>query len=117
MKDLGTYHVRIELENGKGWISKWDTGGRFTHGTENESPLEASYIHPTYENEEELIKNILYMYLEGNFSCDCNKNLFLSRAYQIKEVTSCCGHNMKIVTITMIRPDNSQIIIGEPTYV
>lgn len=111
-KDLGTYHLRVELADGRGWIEKWNTGLRFTGGMDSESPLNAQLIPHTWEDEASLIQAMVYQYTEGSGSCDCNKNLALVRAYQQLDTDeSECGNTMQLKRLTMIRPDASEIVI------
>ena len=117
-KDLGTYHLRVELLddwgllNAHGWIEVWHTGWRYTNGTPEQTRLDATPIAPSWESEEELFKTMKFMYLEGNWSCDCNKVLFLARAYQQPEPQDpLCGQKMELRRLTVIRPDMSEIII------
>jgi hypothetical protein len=113
-KDLGTYYLRVELENGDGWIERWRTGHRFTLGTYSTSPLNAEIIPPTWENEEDLFHCMEYMFMEGNYSCDCNKVLFLAWAHQQPEPKEPpCGENMPIKRMTAIKPDASEVVIFE----
>lgn len=109
-KDLGTYWVRVKFADGSGFLDRWNTGHRYTHGTEGTKPLDAQYIAPTWESEEDLLSSITYMYNEGNFSCDCNKRLFLARAMQQDEPDNPqCGDTLKIVELTVIRPNRSEV--------
>ena len=55
-KDLGTYHVKVELEDGRGWIETRNTGARYTHGRDIFSPLQATRMGPTWDSEEDLIE-------------------------------------------------------------
>jgi hypothetical protein len=111
-KDLGTYHLRIELEDGRGWIETWNTGKRFTNGTEHETQLDATMIHPTWESEDDLFSAMRWHYTEANGSCDCNKILALARAYQQPEPEEVlCGDSMPIKRLTAIRPDASEEVI------
>lgn len=79
-KDIGTYFLRVELENGEGWIETWNTGWRYTDGTAGVTKLDATPIPPTWDNERDLFEAMEYMLTEGNSSCDCNKRLSLARA-------------------------------------
>lgn len=113
-RDMGTYHVRIELKNGDGWIAEWRTGWRLTHGTADTSPLSAQWIAPTYEDEDDLVRNAVFMHEQGNYSCDCNKRLFLASAHQRDEPEdNPCGDTMPIARITVIRPDRTEIVAWE----
>lgn len=78
------------------------------------SPLGASVIKPTYEDEDMLIAGMVYMYTEGNYSCDCNKRLFIARAYQEDEPDdSECTDKIELVKLTLIRPDLTELVIFE----
>lgn len=113
-KDLGTYHVRIELKDGRGWISTWDTGHRYTHGSNDCTKLTALLIPPTWSSEEEVLKCMRYVYTEGNFACDCNKALCLAWAHQQPEPKdNPCGDTMVIKRLTAIRPDASEVVLFE----
>ena len=109
-KDLGTYHLRVELQNGDGWIETWETGRRYTHGGPFCTRLDAIPILPSWKSEEDLFQGMLYMYTDGNYACDCNKALFLARAYQKPEpVNPLCGHTMTLHRLTAIRPDGTEV--------
>lgn len=112
--DLGTYHLRVELEDGRGWIDTWHTGARYTGGTVDHSPLTASRIGCIYESESALFQNMAFMYTDGNYSCDCNKRLFWCRAQQLDEpADSACGDTMRLKRLTAIRPDGSECVLWD----
>lgn len=113
-RDLGTYYVRVIFEDGRGYIEEWDTGHRYTRGTGGWSPLDADPISPSWEDEADLIAGILYQYLDGNYSCDCNKRDFLARAYQQPEPTeNPCGETLLLRSLTLIRPDRSEELLWQ----
>lgn len=108
-RDLGTYHVRVEFEDGNGFLMDWKTGARYTGGADGCSPLNAARIGPTWESEDDLAGTIQYMFTDGNYSCDCNKRLFLARAHQQDEPDDLdCGDTLTINRLTLIRPDGSE---------
>lgn len=108
--DLGTYYVRVEFAAGDGFIMRWDTGRRYTDGAGDCSPLTAKAIAPGWESEEDLALAIEFMFSEGNYSCDCNKRLFLDRAHQRPEQEEFqCGETMRIKALILIRPDGSEL--------
>lgn len=110
-KDLGTYHVLVELVDGRGWIQQWDTGMRYCNGSGDCHPLTERYkpIAPTYINEDDLIRNILFMFIDDNYSCDCNKRDFLADAEQKdRAIDAACGDTLVIKRIILIRPDGSE---------
>lgn len=117
-KDLGTYHVRVIFENSDGFIHQWTTGCRYTDGAYSCHPLNATRITPTWDSEEDLESAILYMFTEGNYSCDCNKQDFLDRAHQTErpdDYDSSCGDTLEIKELWMIRPDfTEKQLIGTP---
>lgn len=108
-RDLGTYHVIVEFANGDGFIYEWGTNGRFTHGRHSCHPLKALYMPPPWEDEAALIRTIIYAFTEGNYSCDCNRYMFLADAKQSEsEFDGDCGDSLKLLRLTLIRPDNSR---------
>jgi len=113
-KDLGTYHVRVEYENGKGHIDMWNTGVRFIYGGEYHHPLTAKVIQPTWENEVGLLKSILFIYTKGNYSCDCNRRIMCAQAEQKPEPgDNPCGNEFTLKRLTVIRPDLTETILWE----
>ena len=111
-KDLGTYHVKVELNNGDGFIMKWETGIRYTDGWESSHPLTAELISPAYEDEEGLKDTIRYMFLHGDFAYAYNIELFLDQAHQRNcDSTSACSNKYKIIRMTLIKPDATEEVI------
>lgn len=111
-KDLGTYHIRVEFKNARGFFYELPTGSRYTHGGDYAHPLTAQFIPPEWENEEELISGQVYYFTEGNFSCDCNKRLSIARAYQEPEPDeTLCGDTIITKRLTLIRPDQTELVI------
>lgn len=108
-RDLGTYHLRVVLADGRGWIDTWETGARYTNGSSRQSPLSAFRIGSTYDSEPALFQNMVFMYTEGNYACDCNRTLFWRRSQQIEEEADVeCGDTMVLAELTAIRPDGSE---------
>lgn len=107
-RDLGTYHVRAVFEDGRGFIMRWPTGMRFSHGTIEFSPLDATLIPPTWESEEDLFGTILFMFTEGNYDCDCNLGDFLARAAGEDDVDLPCGNTIRLSRLSVIRPDGTE---------
>ena len=121
-KDLGTYHLKVELMDGQGWIQEWETGARYMKGSVIAStiisschPLDASRIDPPYKDEQDLFESMCFMYLEGNYSCDCNKALHLARANREEDPKYGfkCGSTIKLKRLTVIRPDGTEKVIWE----
>src|SRR5580765_2651563 len=111
-RDLGTYYLRVELKDGRGWIDQWNTSGRYTNGSATQSPLSAIRIQPTWDSEQDVFRTMEYMYMEGNYSCDCNKMLFWLRSQQMDDdVETPCGDTMTIQRLTAIRPDGSEHVL------
>ena len=105
-RDLGTYHVRVELSAGGGWIALWTTAGHYTCGTLDCKPLTAQWIPPIWDTEEEVLDGIRYQYLEGNESCDCNKLMSLARSLQQADlIETPCGDTVTIQRLTVRCPD------------
>lgn len=113
-KDLGTYWLRVEFEDGRGYLEKWETGRRYTHGTESWKPLDGVLIEAPWGDEQEIFSAMEYQYLDGNYSCDCNKAMFLARAYQQDEPDDPpCGDEITLKRLTAIRPDGSEQLLLE----
>lgn len=111
VRDLGTYHLKVEFKDGTGYIQKWNTGMRFSHGSDSVHPLNADLITPPWESEEELFNSMVFMYIEGNYACDCNRKFFLDSAMQRDHVNHPCDRTLKLLRLTAIRPDGSTVIL------
>ncbi len=109
--DLGTYYLKILLVNGKGWIQTWFTGRRYSNERHGCFPLDAFEITPTYRNEKEVFLNMKYMFLEGSYSEECNKDLFLSNVYNEEDLPS--WDSLDIQSLTAVRPDGSELVLYE----
>lgn len=108
-RDLGTYHLRVEFENARGFIESITTGWRFSDGDSRVSPMTATAIRPTWENEEDMIGTQIYMWTEGNDSCDCNRRLLIARAHHEPEPTqNPCGETIQLKRLTLIRPNMTE---------
>lgn len=117
-KDLGTYHARVELDDGRGWIQEFNTGCRYTNGKGGWFPLDATPIGPTYDDEADVLNGIEYLFMEGNYACDCNKALFLEYAQQKDGADNHpCGDTLKIRRLTAIRPDRSEVVLFDSSSV
>jgi len=110
-KDLGTWHVRVKFRNGSGFIQEWSTGARYGGGTEGTSPLGERRIEPSWKTEEDVLRTMFYMFTEGNYSCDCNRRLFLDWAAQRErpENGHACGNELELEELTAIAPDGREI--------
>ncbi len=112
--DMGTYHIKVEFENERGFICKIETGHRYSHGTARVSPIDATLIKPTYESEQDIIDGQVFMWTEGNFSCDCNLRGFIADAYHYEQKDHECGDELIISRMTLIRPDATEQVIYVP---
>lgn len=113
-KDIGTYWLRVEFEDGRGYLEKWETGRRYTHGEESWKPLEGSLIDAPWADEQEIFYAMEYQYIYGDCSCDCNKSIFLAKAYQQDEPEALpCGDTMTLRRLTAIRPDGGESVLWE----
>lgn len=109
-RDLGTYHVGVVLADGRGFIKRWETYGRFVGGNGATYPLGAKRDRPAWASEEELLKSIVSEYAEGNFSCDCNKRSLLACAgHEDEPDPNPCGDELAIESLWVIRPDGAAI--------
>lgn len=112
-KDLGTYWVRAEFADGTGFWLEYNTGGRFTHGSEGVKPLTAQWMPPSFDDEEQLIGTIHYQFTDGNYSCDCNRSGFIAQAHQVEDdERSPCGNTMQLVSLLVQTPDGRRIPLG-----
>lgn len=110
--DLGTYHLRVEFEDGTGFIQQWATGMRYSQGCADFYPLHARRIAPPWSDEDALFGSMIYQYTDGNYGCDCNRLLFLARAYQQDELDEYeCGETIPLLRLTAIRPDGTEHVI------
>ena len=107
--DLGTYHVRVKLSDGSGFIYTWDTGARYFYGSGGIYPLDAYRLEPSWHDEADLLETIEYMFTEGNYSCDCNLRLFVARANRALEEDFPCGDELDLVELTVITPKGEEI--------
>lgn len=114
-KDLGTYHVAVEFHNARGYIQEWTTSMRFPKSNDGFCPISQleNPILPPWEDEEDLINTIIFQYTENNYDCDCNRKLFIARAYGEDELDEDCGLSIQLKKLTLIRPDNSREVIWE----
>lgn len=114
--DLGTYHVRVMFTNGAGYLHAIHTGRRYTHGNGCVHPLTAHSIAPPFANEQELFDAFTHQFLEGNYSCDCNRRTFLDQATGVTaSIEHPCGHTLTLQSLTAIRPDGSECLLYAKT--
>lgn len=106
--DLGTYHVRVKFKDGRGFIMRWNTGRRYTHGMNDVTKLDAGLIPPHWKSEDDLFGTIRYIFIDGNYSCDCNLAMFLANAEQEPDPDLDCGGTIVVDTLTAIRPDGTE---------
>jgi hypothetical protein len=105
-KDLGTYHLKVEFDDGRGFIHAINTGKRFTRGTHDFSPLESVLIPPIWESEGDLANTLKFCYLEGEISDQERRLNYMSGAYG--EV---CTGELRLCALTLIRPDGTEFSI------
>lgn len=112
-KDLGTYHVRVILDDDSGFIMEWRTHARFVDGgTRDISPLTATRIPPLYSSEEDLCDSVRYMFTDGNYGCSCNLRSFVGQAEGVADLEYPCNEDLKVKSLTLIRPDGTGLEIG-----
>jgi len=113
-RDLGTFHLRVELDDGVGWIEEWKTGIQYCGGSESFHPLNAGRFRPAWNSEEEIFDTMKYVLTEGDASCDCNKSLRLRYAGQVGPPEALeCGDTLVLKRLTVIRPDGTEKILLE----
>ncbi len=66
---------------------------------------DSTEYHDNYEYDEE---GVLYQWLEGNYSCDCNRSLFLWNWDETKHLPCNMGLN-QIKLTKIIRPDGTEV--------
>ena len=87
------YKIRAEFYDGRSYTQKWPTNPK--------------------EKEEQIIEHATFMYLHGNYSCDCNRLLFICRENGLTEPDDPpCGDNIRLRKLTLIRQDLSEIWIA-----
>ena len=117
-RDLGTYHVIVDLGGARSFVKRWNTSGRFTGvGTEDLSPWPSDALlwsPPVYESEEAMVESIIFMFIEGNYSCDCNLLAFAARARGEEPPVVPCGESVDLLRLTLVRPDGTRSVIWAP---
>lgn len=56
-----------------------------------EAVLEFKGVQRTFTYDEKSEDGLLFMWTEGNYSCDCNRSLFFARAAKEEEIDIPCG--------------------------
>lgn len=112
-KDLGTYWVRVEFSNARGFLYEWNTGHRYTRGGSSCKPLDAVLIPPTWDDEADLFSSMEFMFTEGNYACDCNLGDFIARAHHEPDPNMPCGETLDLIRLTAIRPDMTEHVLWE----
>lgn len=114
--DLGTWHVRVVLSDGRGFITRWGTGSRFYADVPWDGDtcgLNGTRHPPAWSDDEELLSTIQFMFLGGgNYSCDCNLLAFLDDVAMVppeQRIDHRCAHDLTIATLDAIRPDGSEV--------
>jgi hypothetical protein len=114
-KDLGTYHVRVELADGRGFIMKWETSARYFGERGGLFKLDATPIPPSFNDEAEVLQAMTYQFTDGNYGCDCNLFSFLSRTHDLEDQDHECGDTLELKRLTAIRPDRSEVVLVDVT--
>lgn len=93
-KEHGYHHLVFSEEEGYG--TRLQTIAKMVlkyRGVYYELESEFQYAYP--------VESAYYMFFEGNYSCDCNRSLFLSRKYKdFPELD--CGHEIEMVNFKVI---------------
>lgn len=113
MPDLGTYHVKVFLNDGRGFLEKWDTGGWYGGGSGDIAPLNARRFCSPYSDEADLIYRIVYQFTEGSSSCECSLKGQLDKAARCYDSQRSygCGDDLRVQKLILVRPDSSEIKI------
>ena len=90
-RDLGPYHVRAEFANARGFAREWGM----------------------CSDEADMIRSIVWLYADGDWSCDCNRKHFIAEAYCEPDPKVPCGDTLQLTRLTLIRPDGTEKVIYE----
>ena len=111
-RDLGTYHVKLELADGRGFIVPWSTGARYTGGTACAHPLEGRRIAPPINSEYEVIDQIAYHYGRwGNGLLPDNLVQDYLSAYPGLARTADVYAMPPVQRITVIKPSGEEVVV------
>lgn len=116
-RDLGTYYVRVEFMDGSGFFLKWETCGRWlpNHPWRADcTTLDSWWQPPAWESEDDLASTAVYMFLDGSYSCDCNRRAFLAYAIDEDNPHAECGDTLILKRLDLFRPDGTCRILMEP---
>jgi hypothetical protein len=108
-KDLGTYYLRVELSDGRGWIERWNTCARYTDGTFHVTHLTAQRISPLWDDEQEIFHGMMFKMLEN--SCDGDFEGKLAAAQQEDAPEHICSDHLIVQRLTAIRPDGTEAVL------
>lgn len=95
-KEIGAYELMTDINEGKD--VRYTTIAKMKmmyNGKEYDYEEDFGYAYPK--------DSARFMFFEGNYSCDCNKSIFLKRKYGsiIKEKD--CGDDIKITEFEVLR--------------
>jgi hypothetical protein len=63
-------------------------------------------------SETDLFESVVFQFAEGNYSCDCNRALFLDQAHQRDERAVECGETLRIASLIVECPDGRRVDLG-----
>lgn len=98
-----TYWSRCELLDGRSFLISWNLDQESREGSGR-----------VWKDEQALFESILSMFTDGNYSCDCNKDLYchyaLGGSYDDFDFPR-CGDTLRMAKLTVIRPDGSEEVL------
>lgn len=62
------------------------------------------YVFQEDSNDDEAFSHTLSMWEDGNYSCDCNKSLFIQRQHNEDFQEMTCGETVELVEIDLVKP-------------
>ncbi len=117
-RDMGTYHVIVKHYGTSGFILKLETSGAFSPSNDDVgfgpvSPMDASWIEPSFASENELIQHVVSRWGGATQQCDCevhrlnavgNDHFDEGHAYP-------CENKLKLESLTLVRPDGDRLLL------
>ena len=62
------------------------------------------YVFQEDNNDDEAFSHTLSMWEDGNYSCDCNKSLFIQRQHKKDLAEMPCGETIELLEIDLVKP-------------
>lgn len=101
-KELNAFHLATEIEEGQNVRYKTIAKMKLKYsGKEYDYEYDFGYAYP--------IESAHFMFKDGNFSCDCNKSIFLHDKYGDEVQEKDCGDEIEITEfkVSQVKPTNT----------